>query len=70
MRVILILHELNEINFTVNSPKFMVIFEVILKDKNSLRTWKYYHYNFILSNTGAERTKLLLSAVSDNFPVF
>jgi len=48
----------------------MVIFEGLLKDKNSLRTRQYSHYNFILSNTGTERTKPLISAVYDNFPLF
>jgi len=48
----------------------MVIFKGILKDKNSLRTRKYSHYNFILSNTGTEHTKRLLSAVMKTFLCF
>jgi len=44
----------------------MVIFEGLLKDKNSLRTRKYSHYNFILSIMAIERTKPLLFAVYDS----
>ena len=48
----------------------MVIFEGLLKDKNSLWKRKYSHYNFILSNTGTERTTRLLSAVMITFLYF
>jgi len=48
----------------------MIIYESLLKDKNRLQKRNYSNYNFILSNTGTERTKRLLSAVMITFLYF